>query len=202
VGVGRSFGDDMVPGERDKPSVYLVSSLVTGNGNGPGAARLVNMSQLPMFSAISVLAKGPVGLVLPVWVDVGVFCCCMGQVKWVVPRQSRCWAMALLFFAVATPCTRWLPSPWHGPFWVFFRFKQSERLQPSVLYRHAGPWYFYALVPGAAVCPGRFFYCPWPSPARLLRLGLVAPAARASQLARSAWSCFLVVLFVLLRRRH
>ncbi len=96
---------------------------------------------MPVFSAVAVLAKGPVGLVLPGLV-IGVFLLCQGQLR-AVGRQMPILAMALAFLAVASP---WyvLAARAHGMAFLggFFGFSNLERYT-SVLYGHAGPWYFY-----------------------------------------------------------
>jgi len=79
----------------------LVSSSVTANRNGPGCGRGYVACQCS--SAIAVLAKGPVGLVLPGHGCCGVSAACRGSL-WVVLRPMPMLAMACFSLLWPTPC--------------------------------------------------------------------------------------------------
>jgi 4-amino-4-deoxy-L-arabinose transferase-like glycosyltransferase len=95
----------------------------------------------PIFAGIAVLVKGPVGILVPLLI-IGSFLVYVGKLGeiWQEIHPGR---TALLFFAVTLP--------WYGAAtWVngqefierFFGLSNFQRFT-SVIYRHAGPWYFY-----------------------------------------------------------
>ena len=94
------------------------------------------------FAAIAFLAKGPIGVLLPGLVIFG-FLLYVGQFKAVVFKETPWLGMIGVFVIVA--------APWYGLatqangmefLGTFFGFSNFQRFT-SVLYRHAGPWYFY-----------------------------------------------------------
>ncbi|MFM7087595.1 MAG: ArnT family glycosyltransferase [Cyanobium sp.] len=96
---------------------------------------------LALFSAIAVLAKGPVGVVLPALV-IAVFLSLTGQWRrWWQPGPLL--AMAALFAAVALP---WYAAATRvngeAFLWGFLGFSNVQRFT-SVLYDHPGPPWFY-----------------------------------------------------------
>jgi 4-amino-4-deoxy-L-arabinose transferase-like glycosyltransferase len=95
----------------------------------------------PVFAAIAVLAKGPVGLLLPALV-ISIFLIYVGQF-WQVLREIKLIAMIGIFLLITVP---WygLAAQANGAEFIgtFFGFSNFQRFT-SVLYRHAGPWYFY-----------------------------------------------------------
>jgi len=190
VGWGRSSVTDMFLASAISLSLFGFF-LSYSQQERPWLRRLGYVA-MPVFSAIAVLAKGPVGLVLPGLVIV-VFLLLQGQL-WVVLRQMPMLAMALLFFAVATPWYA-LAAQAHGMAFLggFFGFSNLERYT-SVLYGHAGPWYFYLPWCLLLLLPWSFY---WPlAVARLgyWRLGWRRKQPRASQLAPFCLVWFLVVL--------
>ena len=95
----------------------------------------------PVFAAIAVLAKGPVGLLLPA-LAISIFLIYVGQF-WQVLREIKLIAMIGIFLLITVP---WygLAAQANGAEFIgtFFGFSNFQRFT-SVLYRHAGPWYFY-----------------------------------------------------------
>ena len=95
----------------------------------------------PVFAAIAVLAKGPVGLLLPA-LAISIFLIYVGQF-WQVLREIKLIAMIGIFLLITVP---WygLAAQVNGAEFIgtFFGFSNFQRFT-SVLYRHAGPWYFY-----------------------------------------------------------
>ncbi|MFN5513541.1 MAG: ArnT family glycosyltransferase [Cyanobacteriota bacterium] len=95
----------------------------------------------PVWAGAAVLAKGPVGVLLP-----GLIILCFLLYRgefWAVWREANVGVMALIFFLVAAP---WyiLATQANGMAFLygFIGFSNFERFT-SVLYRHAGPWWFY-----------------------------------------------------------
>ncbi|MEB3312158.1 MAG: glycosyltransferase family 39 protein [Snowella sp.] len=95
----------------------------------------------PVFAAIAVLAKGPIGILLPA-LSITVFLFYVGQF-WQVLREMKLIPMIAIFLVITVP---WYAAAAHvnGSEFVgtFFGFSNFQRFT-SVLYRHAGPWYFY-----------------------------------------------------------
>jgi 4-amino-4-deoxy-L-arabinose transferase-like glycosyltransferase len=95
----------------------------------------------PVFAAIAVLAKGPVGLLLPA-LAISIFLIYVGQF-WQVLREIKLITMIGIFLLITVP---WygLATQVNGAEFIgtFFGFSNFQRFT-SVLYRHAGPWYFY-----------------------------------------------------------
>jgi 4-amino-4-deoxy-L-arabinose transferase-like glycosyltransferase len=104
-------------------------------------SRRVGHLAMPLFAGVAVLAKGPVGLVLPGLVVV-VFLLAQGQLLAVL-RRLPLLPMTLIFLLVVTPWYA-LAAQAHGMAFLggFFGFSNLQRFT-SVLYRHAGPWHFY-----------------------------------------------------------
>lgn len=97
-----------------------------------------------ILSALAVLTKGPVGVVLPGLILVS-FLVYVGQLKTVF--QEMPWLQGLLIFlAIALP---WyiLVTLANGQEYInsFFGYHNIERFT-SVVNRHSAPWYFYFLV--------------------------------------------------------
>ncbi len=95
----------------------------------------------PVFAAIAVLAKGPVGLLLPA-LAISIFLIYVGQF-WQVLREIKLIAMIGIFLLITVPwyaaATQVNGAEFIGTFFGFSNFQRFT----SVLYRHAGPWYFY-----------------------------------------------------------
>ncbi|MCT0219708.1 glycosyltransferase family 39 protein [Synechococcus sp. CS-1329] len=139
IGWGRSSVTDMFLASAIALSLFAFF-LSYSHPRGSGARRL-GLVAMPLFSAIAVLAKGPVGLVLPGLVAV-VFLAAQGQLL-AYMRRLPWWPVAGIFLVVVLP---WyvLAAQAHGMAFLggFFGFSNIERFT-SVLYRHAGPWHFY-----------------------------------------------------------
>jgi 4-amino-4-deoxy-L-arabinose transferase-like glycosyltransferase len=139
VGWGRSSVTDMFLASGISLSL-LGFALAWGSPERPGLQRLGH-GAMALFAAVAVLAKGPVGLLLPALV-IGSFLLLKGQLL----RQLRSlpWlAMAALFVGVAGP---WyvLATQANGATFInrFLGFSNLERFT-SVLYAHPGPPWFY-----------------------------------------------------------
>lgn len=95
-----------------------------------------------IFAAIAFLAKGPIGVLLPGLVIFG-FLLYVGQFKAVVLQETPWLRMIAIFTLIAAP---WylLAAQANGMEFLgtFFGFSNFQRFT-NVLYRHAGPWYFY-----------------------------------------------------------
>lgn len=139
IGWGRSSVTDMFLSSAI--SLTLFGFLLGWSQADRPLLRRLGYGSMPVFSAIAVLAKGPVGLLLPGLV-VGVFLLGIGQLRSQLSRMGLPW-MTLVFLAVASP---WylLAARAHGAGFLshFFGFSNLQRFT-SVLYAHPGPWYFY-----------------------------------------------------------
>jgi 4-amino-4-deoxy-L-arabinose transferase-like glycosyltransferase len=105
-----------------------------------------------VLAALAVLAKGPVGIVLPVLI-IGAFLLYVGN-GWTVLREMRLLRGGLIFLAIAVP---WyvLVIQANGQEYIdsFFGYHNFERFT-QVVNRHDAPWYFYFF----AVLVG---FAPW-----------------------------------------
>ncbi|MFM1842811.1 MAG: hypothetical protein RLZZ490_1548, partial [Cyanobacteriota bacterium] len=94
------------------------------------------------FAAIAFLAKGPIGVLLPGLIIFS-FLFYVGQFQAVVLGETPWLGMIAIFTVIAAP---WyvLAAQANGMEFIgtFFGFSNFQRFT-SVLYRHAGPWYFY-----------------------------------------------------------
>jgi 4-amino-4-deoxy-L-arabinose transferase-like glycosyltransferase len=139
VGWGRSSVTDMFLSSGISLSLFGFF-LAYSQSERPGLRRL-GYAATALFSAVAVLAKGPVGVVLPGLVIL-VFLLAQGQLLSTLRRLP--WLpMLLLFLGVAAP---WyvLAARQNGAAFLggFFGFSNLQRYT-SVLYSHSGPWYFY-----------------------------------------------------------
>ncbi len=149
---------------------------------------------MAVFAAIAVLAKGPVGLVLPGLV-IGVFLLAQGRLVEMLRRLPLWWCLPL-FVAVAAP---WyvLAARAHGMAFLggFFGFSNLQRFS-SVIYGHEGPWFFYLpwcvilLLPWSFQLPLAIVRLRW------WRLGWWRRQPPRLQLAPFCAAWFLVVLLV------
>ncbi|MDY6806580.1 MAG: glycosyltransferase family 39 protein [Cyanobacteriota bacterium] len=97
-----------------------------------------------ILSAFAVLAKGPVGIVLPVLI-IGSFLLYVGKFR-EVWQEIRPFLGSVIFLEITLP---WyvLVTARNGKAYIesFFGYHNFERFT-SVVNHHAGPWYFYFLV--------------------------------------------------------
>jgi 4-amino-4-deoxy-L-arabinose transferase-like glycosyltransferase len=104
-----------------------------------------------IFSALAVLTKGPVGLVLPGLIIIA-FALYMGNVR-VLMREMRLVRGSLIFLLITLP---WyiLVILFNGQSYIdsFFGYHNIERFT-SVVNNHSAPWYFYFLVVPIAFLP-------------------------------------------------
>ncbi len=190
VGWGRSSVTDMFLASAIALSLF--GFFLSYSQSERPLPRRVGYVAMPLFSAIAVLAKGPVGLVLPGLVIVA-FLLCQGQLLPVLRRMPMA-AMAAGFLLLAAP---WyvLAARADGMGFVggFFGFSNVARFT-SVLYGHAGPWYFYLpwslllLLPWSLQLPLAI------ARLRYWRLGWWRAQPRGAQLAPFCLIWFLLVL--------
>jgi 4-amino-4-deoxy-L-arabinose transferase-like glycosyltransferase len=104
-----------------------------------------------IFSALAVLTKGPVGIVLPGLVIIA-FSIYMGNVR-VLLREMRLIRGGVIFLLITLP---WyiLVTLFNGQTYIdsFFGYHNIERFT-SVVNNHSAPWYFYFLVVPIAFLP-------------------------------------------------
>ncbi|WP_233258532.1 glycosyltransferase family 39 protein [[Phormidium] sp. ETS-05] len=116
-----------------------------------------------ILMALAVLAKGPVGIVLPGLI-VGVFLLYVGKFREVI-QEMKIWQGMTIFLVITVP---WyvLVILANGEDYIntFFGYHNLERFT-SVVNRHGAPWYFYFVVMLVGFAPWSA-YLPW-SMARL-----------------------------------
>lgn len=99
-----------------------------------------------IFSALAVLTKGPVGIVLPVLI-IGCFLLYMGNF-WAVLKETKPLRGILLFLVITVP---WyvLVILANGENYInaFFGYHNLERFSQVVNNHHAPWWFFFAVVP-------------------------------------------------------
>lgn len=145
-----------------------------------------------ILSALAVLTKGPVGVVLPGGIVLA-FLLYIGQLRAVLRELPWRWGI-LAFLAICVP---WyiLVTLRNGEAYInsFFGYHNVERFT-SVVNAHSGPWYFHILV----LCLG---FIPWSAylPAAIGQIGLHHRRGwqhqpRSQQLGVFALVWFLVVL--------
>lgn len=139
IGWGRSSTTDMFLASAI--SLALMGFLLAyGRGSDPWLRRL-GYGALPLFCGVAVLAKGPVGLLLPGLVIL-LFLLSVRELGSQL-RQMNLPLMLLLFAGVTAP---WyvLATQANGVEFLnhFLGFSNLQRFT-SVLYAHPGPWYFY-----------------------------------------------------------
>jgi 4-amino-4-deoxy-L-arabinose transferase-like glycosyltransferase len=115
------------------------------------------------FSALAVLAKGPVGMVLPVLIIIS-FLVYVGQLRTVL-REMHLLLGSCIFLITAVP---WyiLVIQANGQAFIqsFFKYHNFDRFT-QVVNNHFAPWYFYFLV-----IPLGFFICSFYLPLAMIRL--------------------------------
>jgi len=143
IGWGRSSTTDMFLASAITLALYgfaLVELVPRGPGR-PGWEAPLGRVAMALFAGIAVLAKGPVGLLLPGLVIVVVLTLRGGWSPWLRPGPLL--AMALLFLGVTLP---WYAAAAkaNGMAFIggFLGFSNLQRFT-SVLYAHPGPPWFY-----------------------------------------------------------
>jgi 4-amino-4-deoxy-L-arabinose transferase-like glycosyltransferase len=145
----------------------------------------------PVFAAIAVLAKGPVGVLLPV-LSISVFLLYVGKF-WEVLREFPLLKSILIFLAVTVP--------WYGAaIWVngqifidtFFGMSNFKRFT-HVLYNHEGPWYYYFLWVIVLLLPWSIFLPLAIARLRFWERAGWMSAPRSTQLGLFALSWFVVI---------
>ncbi len=166
----------------------------------PPRARWLAALLIPVGMALGVLAKGPLGCLLPL-VVMGLDLLRRRRLGQALARPGRILALAALFAALAAP---WyvLILRAHGDAFLqhFFGFSNLQRLT-SVVDRHAGPWWFYLPVVALLLFPWSL-YLPaaglrlWRNPAFRAPAG-GEPRGDLAELAwfAAVWFGFVLVLF-------
>jgi 4-amino-4-deoxy-L-arabinose transferase-like glycosyltransferase len=168
IGWGRTATTDMFLASAISLALFgfLISHRLAGHRIWEPLGRIA----LALFSGIAVLAKGPVGLLLPALV-IGAFLTWRGQwQRWARPVPLL--AMALLFLGVVLPWYSAATEANGGAFLNgFLGFSNLKRFT-SVLYAHPGPPWFYLpwllllllpwtfFLPAALVGRGRWWSLP------------------------------------------
>lgn len=137
IGWGRTATTDIFLSS--SVALTLMAFLLARSRQGFAAA--LARCAIALFAGIAVLAKGPVGLLLPVLV-IAVFLTLQGEWRFWL-RPLRIAAMALLFLGVALP---WYAAAAqrHGDAFLggFLAFSNVQRFT-TVIYDHPGPPWFY-----------------------------------------------------------
>lgn len=170
IGWGRISTTDMFLAS--SISLALMSFLLAHRWRGHRRAALGRMA-LAVFCGIAVLAKGPIGVLLPGLVIVVFLTLSRSWNGWVDPRSIL--AMAMVFLGVSLP---WYAAATeaNGMEFLggFLGFSNIQRFT-TVIYDHPGPFWFYLpwllvlLLPWSlylpvAVAESRFWrWCRWPS---------------------------------------
>lgn len=139
IGWGRTATTDMFLASAI--SLALFGFLISHRRAGHRLWEPIGRIALALFSGIAVLAKGPVGLLLPTLV-IGAFLTWRGHWRrWARPLPLL--AMALLFLGVVLPWYSAATAANGGAFLNgFLGFSNLKRFT-SVLYAHPGPPWFY-----------------------------------------------------------
>ena len=139
VGWGRTSVTDMFLSSAI--ALALLSFFVGYTQFERGKTSSISYGLATVFAAIAVLAKGPVGVLLPLLI-MGIFLLYVGQFKAVI-QEMPLLPMVGIFAVVVIP---WYALATQANGWDFLShfigFSNFQRFT-SVLYRHAGPWYFY-----------------------------------------------------------
>jgi 4-amino-4-deoxy-L-arabinose transferase-like glycosyltransferase len=110
-----------------------------------------------LASGLAVLAKGPVGLVLPLAV-VCLFLFWQGQL-----RRLLSWRLlfgGLVFLVVAAPWYVWVGLETKGAWLAGFWYKHNTGRFLSPMEKHGGPFYYYLLVLVVGLAPWSIFLGP------------------------------------------
>jgi len=164
IGWGRSSTTDMFLASAITLALY--GFLLAHDAPPAGRQARIGRVAMALFAGIAVLAKGPVGLLLPALV-VTVHLALTGEwLRWWRPRSLL--AMAVLFLGVVLP---WYSAAAqrHGEAFLggFLGFSNLQRFT-NVLYDHPGPPWFYLpwvallLLPWSLFLPAAFLRLrPW-----------------------------------------
>ncbi len=108
-------------------------------------------------TGLAVLAKGPVGLVLPSAVTILFL---IGRRQWRRLADPRLVPAALLFLAVAAPWYVWVALETKGEWLRVFLLKHNVQRTMEPLEGHRGPFFYYALALAAGFAPWSVFLGP------------------------------------------
>jgi 4-amino-4-deoxy-L-arabinose transferase-like glycosyltransferase len=153
---------------------------------------------LPLAGAttgLAVLAKGPVGLVLPAAVA-HLFLLWRGQ--WRQAFDRRLLGATLLFVAVAAPWYVWVSLETKGEWLRQFWYRHHAERLTTPLENHGGPVYYYLLALLAGLAPWSAFLGPaaWHALRRLRDRGEAGQAADAPRAAVQFLLCWVAVYFL------
>jgi 4-amino-4-deoxy-L-arabinose transferase-like glycosyltransferase len=113
--------------------------------------------QTGVSSGLAVLAKGPVGLVLPLGV-IGLFLLWSGQFRRLFDRRLLLGVLA--FSLVALPWYGWVGAETKGEFLRRFFFTHNVGRYLGPMENHGGPFFYYVLVLLAGFAPWSVFFGP------------------------------------------
>lgn len=144
-----------------------------------------------VFTALAILAKGPVGVVLPA-LSIGAFLFYVGKFREVL-REMRPWRGLLIISAIAIP---WfvLVTLANGQAYIdtFFGYHNLQRFT-SVVSSHRGPWYFYIPVVIVGLAPWSIYLPSAISRLRFWQIAKWRQSPRPSQLSLFAFFWFISV---------
>jgi 4-amino-4-deoxy-L-arabinose transferase-like glycosyltransferase len=147
-------------------------------------------------AGLGVLAKGPVGLILPLTVSV-LFLLWRRDLRRV--RDLRVLGASLVFLLVAAPWYVWVAVETKGEWLVGFLWKHNVQRSLGAMENHGGPFFYYGLVLIAGLTPWSVFLGPtaWHAWKRLRRGEETAsPSLRDSRAVRQFLLCWLAVWFM------
>jgi 4-amino-4-deoxy-L-arabinose transferase-like glycosyltransferase len=121
-----------------------------------------------IFSALAVLTKGPVGIVLPILI-IAAFCLYLGELKRVL-RELKLFVGSLIFGIISLPWYVLVTLKNSDDFInAFFGYHNFDRFT-GVVNGHGAPWYFYFLIVLGLFAPWSFYL-----PAALARIKFWRP---------------------------
>jgi 4-amino-4-deoxy-L-arabinose transferase-like glycosyltransferase len=124
----------------------------------------------PIFMAIAVLVKGPIGIILPV-LGIGCFLIYVGKF-WQVLAEIRPIRTIIIFLALTLPWYITASIVDENFVKEFLGFSNFQRFT-NVLYNHPGPWYFYIICITVLMLPWSVYF---PLAIARLRIGQLAKA--------------------------
>jgi 4-amino-4-deoxy-L-arabinose transferase-like glycosyltransferase len=144
-----------------------------------------------VFTALAVLAKGPIGIVLPVFI-IAAFTCYLGDF-WQVLREMKLIAGSIIFLTIVLP---WyiLVTVHNGDNFInaFFGYHNFDRFT-GVVNGHGAPWYFYFLIILALFAPWSIYL-----PASLARIKFWRSIIWKSQPRRDRLGIFAFFWFIII----
>lgn len=132
----------------------LALTLFWGDYQSDGKGWLVGVG---IAAGLGVLAKGPVGFVLPAAVA-GLFLLCQGQLRRLL--DFRVLTLLAACVLVAAPWYAWVAAETRGLWVKEFWFKHNVARASAVMESHGGPVFYYLLVLVPGLLPWSIFLIP------------------------------------------